>query len=311
MLRQRSFKEEKKVLKNNIDKSDAKVSIEEKVAVSNISVIIKTLLFIFCLGFTQYSIVKLSNVEEVDVEVVLASAWLTCASTGLGVLPFIVVEKMTPVSVALANAIACGMMCAASYQMIHEGHANTTKPESLLFGFSFGVIFIYFSEKFDFDLAKQVLSLNVDNNSTSSKRMLLIVAVMTLHSFAEGVGLGVSFHSSTLGSFITTTLAVHNIPEGLALSVALIPSGVSLSTTFLLCIMSSLPQPIMAVPAYLFVDTFKELLPFGLGFAGGAMLYVALFELFLEAKTELGVIVTTIFVIISSFAMLFLQDIVS
>ena len=57
-----------------------------------------------------------------------------------------------------------------------------------------------------------------------ARKALLMVGVMTIHSFTEGVGVGVSFGGGIeLGLFITLAIAVHNIPEGLAISLVLVP----------------------------------------------------------------------------------------
>jgi len=59
-----------------------------------------------------------------------------------------------------------------------------------------------------------------------ARKSLLIVGVMTVHSFIEGVGVGVSFGGGLkLGLFITQPIAVHNMPKGLAISLVLVPRG--------------------------------------------------------------------------------------
>jgi ZIP family zinc transporter len=113
---------------------------------------------------------------------------------------------------------------------------------------------------------------------------LMIVGVMTLHSFTEGIGVGVSFgEGAAFGALIATAIAVHNIPEGLAISLVLVPRGISVSRAAAWSVLSSLPQPLMAVPAFVLVEWFEPVLPVGLGFAGGAMMWMVAAQLLPDA----------------------------
>jgi ZIP family zinc transporter len=219
---------------------------------------------------------------------------------------------------SLMPAVAAGMMIAASYSLLYEGCTfddpnDSSKIPAVIrtaAGAFIGLIFIIVTEK--------VLSgheeLSVGGLAgADAKRALLIFFVMTLHSFSEGVGIGVSFggvHGSELGVFISASLAVHNIPEGLAMAVTLMPRGSSLPTAIVFAILTSIPQPLMAVPAYEFVHHFILILPTGLGFAGGAMAWVALFELLMEAIQDSGLITTAAVSTISLIGMHFLNELI-
>ena len=89
-----------------------------------------------------------------------------------------------------------------------------------------------------------------------------------------------------LGFYITAAIAVHNIPEGLAISLVMIPRGTPLWKASGWSMFTSLPQPLMAVPAFLFVLAFKPFLPVGLGLAAGAMIWMVFAELIPEALEE-------------------------
>ena len=106
---------------------------------------------------------------------------------------------------------------------------------------------------------------------------------------------------------IALAIAVHNIPEGLAISLVLVPRGVGWIRAALWSIFSSLPQPLMAVPAFVFVAMFQPLLPYGLGFAGGAMIWMVFSELMPDALEEASSNLVAVVVTLSIVAMIAFQ----
>jgi zinc transporter ZupT len=88
------------------------------------------------------------------------------------------------------------------------------------------------------------------------------------------------------GLFITLAIAIHNIPEGIAIGIGLVPEGMKWWKAALWSVFSSLPQPLMAVPAFLFVEYFEPALPVGLGLAAGAMIWMVFSELVPEALED-------------------------
>jgi ZIP family zinc transporter len=209
---------------------------------------------------------------------VFLCALITALATGLGAIPFAFIRTLSPRAAALANAIAAGLMLGASLGLLAEGVRHGPTPTFV--GAAAGIGFILLTQRLLGEREVEFASLN----GAGARRMLLVVIVMTVHSFAEGVAVGVSFGGGqTLAIAITVALAIHNIPEGLAITAVMRPRGVSLAACALWSVFSSLPQPLMAVPAFLLVERVRGALPYGLGFAAGAMVYMVLIELLPEA----------------------------
>ncbi len=89
-----------------------------------------------------------------------------------------------------------------------------------------------------------------------------------------------------MGWTIGLALAIHKIPEGFAVSLALAPRGVRVRVAAGFAALAALPLPLLAVPAYLFVDSFRGILPVALGFAAGAMMLVVVGEIVPEALRQ-------------------------
>ncbi len=214
-----------------------------------------------------------------SVWIVFVYAMITALATGLGAIPFFVRKDLSRRVLALAGAFAAGIMAAASFNLIYEGIDYSMWRT--VGGILLGVLFIYVTQtRLDHNDGVSV----GDLQGADAKKALMIVGVMTLHSFAEGVGVGVSFGGGEqFGAFISLAIAVHNIPEGLAISLILVPRGVRAWKAGLWAIFSSLPQPLVAVPAFLFVRLFEPVLPVGLGLAAGAMIWMVTSELIPEA----------------------------
>ena len=220
---------------------------------------------------------------SIAVATVFLYGLITALATGLGALPFAFLRSVSPRTVATTQAIACGLMLGASFGLILEGSGHGASQT--IAGGVLGVAFILAGQRFldGRDVAFGEL------RGVGARQMLLILAVMTLHSFAEGVAVGVAFGGGErLATLITLAIAVHNVPEGLAISAVMRPKGSSVAACAGWSVFSSLPQPLMAVPAFLFVESFREVLPYGLGFAAGAMVLMVFLELLPEAYDGAG-----------------------
>lgn len=212
---------------------------------------------------------------------VLLVAVLSDLATGLGALPFVFVRTMSKRWEGVANAVAGGMMISVSVFTLSDQGLRRGSALVVVAGMLVGAAFFFWTARLidrkNWHIAKL--------SEADSRQGLLMVSTLFVHSIPEGVVIGVGFATGELsfGLLLALAIAVHNIPEGMAVTLPSRAKGVSLWSCAGYAILTSLPQPLFAVPAFLLVTAFQPLLPAGLGFAGGAMIYLVVAKLIPES----------------------------
>lgn len=219
--------------------------------------------------------------KHIPVITVVAMTIAMASAAGLGALPFFFVKKLSTHWSAVATAVACGVMFAASFDLIHEGQPYGA--HLVILGVFLGGVFINLMQKW-LDSRGDVHFGHL--HGTRARRLVLMVGIMAAHAVGEGCGVGVSFCGErgwAQGVLTTIAIGVHNVPEGLAKATVLVSQGASAYEALFWSIVTCLPQPLVAVPSFIFVDTFAVLLPTALGFAAGCMIWMVFAELLPEA----------------------------
>jgi ZIP family zinc transporter len=184
------------------------------------------------------------------------------------------------------------MVSASLFGLVEEGLTEGT-PLEIAAGMAAGVVLVVVAHELlaDADIDPR------EYEKADFRTLVLVLGVLTVHSFPEGVAVGVSFADlglegglqllgftvPALAVFMTLAISVHNVPEGTAIAIPLGSMGVSRPRMVWWAVFSSLPQPVGAVVAFAFVRVAREFLPFGFGFAAGAMIYLVVSEFVPEA----------------------------
>ena len=128
----------------------------------------------------------------------------------------------------------------------------------------------------------------VEGPKTNLKKSTMTSLAVALHNLPEGIAVGVVLASSQVANATVTItmaialaigIAIQNFPEGAIVSLSMNASGVSKNKSFGLGVLSGIVEPLGAIITVLLVDLLNPALPYLLSFAAGAMLYVVVEEL--------------------------------
>jgi ZIP family zinc transporter len=112
--------------------------------------------------------------------------------------------------------------------------------------------------------------------SMRESKVWLFVLAITLHNFPEGIAVGVGYGSGDIraGSILAVGIWLQNIPEGLAVALPLLREKLTRSKAFWIALLSGMVEPVGGILGITVTSAARSILPYGLAFAGGAMLLV-------------------------------------
>jgi zinc transporter, ZIP family len=128
---------------------------------------------------------------------------------------------------------------------------------------------------------------------TTWRRRVLLMLAITLHNLPEGLAVGVAFgaaaagiQGATLSAAVVLAIGIglQNLPEGLAVAAPLRREGISRRKSFWYGQLSAIVEPIGGVLGAAAVILIRNLMPYALSFAAGAMIYVVIEELIPESQ---------------------------
>lgn len=193
------------------------------------------------------------------------------------------------------TGFAAGVMVAASIWSLlipsleSAGHMGKLSFAPATVGFWLGVVFLALMDK-----TVPHLHMNSDTAEgprSKLQRTTMMILALVLHNIPEGMAVGVVYAGAmmqeteitvTAALVLSLGIAIQNFPEGAIISIPLHGDGMKKSKAFTYGMLSGIVEPLAAVFTILVAEFVVPALPYMLGFAAGAMIYVVVEELIPE-----------------------------
>ena len=216
-----------------------------------------------------------------DVVVLVLAASATAVATGLGALPVFLMGSKAELLRPIMLGAAIGAMIVASLVGLLKPALEQGSRVEVVVGFGAGVLLLV--------LVRGLLAgrdVRVGRLRGGGVRLsVLVFGVLFVHSFPEGLAIGTAYASELAGLslFVILAIGLQNVPEGTSVAIPMAQAGFSRSDQFWAAVLTSAPQPVGALFAFLLVDHVRGLLPVSFAFAAGAMLMLVVSDLVPQA----------------------------
>lgn len=228
-----------------------------------------------------------------------------CA-TGLGGIPVLFLNRIDDRVINITLGFAAGVMLAASaFSLVAPGidYGTSTYGEiGGVFAVMAGIIAGgFFIDAIDKMLPHEHWLMGHEGPDSRLRKIWLFIIAITIHNFPEGLAVGVGFgslsgfpfnsedwaHAFGNAMHLAIGIGLQNIPEGLAVAFALFTTQkYGRLAAFGIALLTGLVEPIGGFLGAFVVSYAMFALPFGMGFAAGAMIFVISDEIIPETHSK-------------------------
>jgi ZIP family zinc transporter len=205
--------------------------------------------------------------------------------TAIGTLPVLLFRAAPRPVMDAMMGFAAGVMTAASCWSLLVPAIDMGGLPPAVIGLIVGGGFIYLADQLLPHLHSEFPEeATTEGPRVGWQRSTLLMLAITLHNFPEGLAVGVRFGGGDVGAAVALAIGIglQNVPEGLAIALPLRRDGMSRGRAFFWGQLSAAVEPVAGVLGAALVLVSASVLPYGMAFAAGAMLYVVVEELIPE-----------------------------
>ncbi|MBS2968558.1 ZIP family metal transporter [Metabacillus sp. KIGAM252] len=210
---------------------------------------------------------------------------LSALSTGLGAVPILFLKNtLTHKWRDILLAFSAGIMMTASMVSLIPEALKIGGMLPVVAGLLLGVLILTILEK-------QIPHIDLEHSRSGiqfDEKALLIIAAITLHNLPEGLSVGVSYaaDASDTGNLIAFAIGFQNAPEGFLVALFLISQNIGRMKAFLIATATGAVEIVTSMLGYYLTNYVNTLVPYGLSFAAGAMLFIIYKELIPESHGD-------------------------
>lgn len=236
----------------------------------------------------------------------LIAATIAAMATGFGALPVLFFQHATHRWRDILLAFTAGVMVAAStFELLPEA-LEMSNILIVSIGILIGVVVLTI-------LDKVIPHIHLEHSATKvpfDKKALLIIAAIALHNIPEGLAVGVSYGSGVegLGPLIAFAIGLQNMPEGFLVALYLVQQNVGKLKAFFIATLTGIVEIVTAIIGFYLTAYVDQLVPIGLAFAAGAMLFIVYKEIIPESHGDGHATSATYSFVIGLIVMIFLTS---